>query len=261
MAVPVEGRYGHRGLGLRPPEDHRARPPRRCGRRRSGRQGGGVPRAPAVARDPAQGLAAASALSGVHRARRLALWVRERGDRERLVRRYCPVAGKRAALRPARAVRRLVRRQRRAGLRRAIRVRLRGSRGLDRARRVAAPWLAARCRRRGRRPRRRGRQSRYPKPRPDRRCRRRTGRRPIHLAGRGRPPSQAPYCAPGILARVRPRGRGTLAAEQGFAGVGSPPGRCASARSSGGAAGNVQVLLRAAPATPADEAAEASRHE
>jgi hypothetical protein len=45
VPVPVEGCHEHRRLGLRPPEDYRARPPRRRGLRRSGGQGTGVPHA------------------------------------------------------------------------------------------------------------------------------------------------------------------------------------------------------------------------
>ena len=98
---------------------------------------------------------------------------------------------------------------------------LRGSRWLDRTHRVAAPWLAARRCRLGRRPGRRGRQSRHPKPRPVRRDRRCAGPCPVHLARGGRPPSAAPLWAPGDLARVRPRGRGKLAADA------ASPGRLA----------------------------------
>ena len=44
--VPVAGRHGHRRLGVRPPEDHRDRPPRRYRRHRSGGQCAGVPPPP-----------------------------------------------------------------------------------------------------------------------------------------------------------------------------------------------------------------------
>ena len=166
VPVPVEGRHRRRRLGLQPPAHHRARPPRRCRRRRPGGQGGGIPRACPVASAAAPGRAAASVLRGVHRARRIALRPRVRGDRERLVRRHRPAAGDRPALRPARAVRQPVRRQRRDRGRRAARVRLRGAGRPGRAHRLAAVWLAARRRRRGSR------------------------------AGRSRPPTSVPRATP-----------------------------------------------------------------